>query len=566
VQVRQYSRVISSIRATFLGVLACASFCGGAEPPAIIAPASHDTSILQLDPATLVSVFMDGDTTGVSHQVSRDNARNWQPAAKAGVRWAAKVMRDQDGQLQAVWLIVRGDGKKPAVDKFIDIWHARTTGKDLKWGPAHCVWQGYVGAICGRLTQLPSGRIILPFARWLPEEPRGPPLGCNASGVIYSDDGGQTWAPSPAKLVSPCPKDYNGDSVGAVEPVVLELKDGRVWMLMRTQTGFLYESFSRDGINWSPAQPSRFHSSTGPAELCWLPDGRIVLFWNNCELPPRVNGDGVYGGRDALHAAISRDDGKSWSGFREVYLDPTRNQSPPRRGDRGTAYPQFQRLDGSRMLVAAGQGTKLRALLAVDPGWIEESTRADDFTDGLANWSVFKPFGKAQGWWRDRAPGCALAVHPSLPGKKVLHLGKPDEKEADGAMWNFPAGRAGTVAISFQVNRGCQGAIFSLCDRFFDPTDDNGDKSAVCSVLLNSECLLNGHTKVSPGEFHKLTITWRAEKRIAALKLDAIEVGEISLNGDLRNGCCYLRLRSAAKSIDPAGFLVESVRAEVESP
>ena len=81
VQVRQYSRVISSIRATFLGVLACASFCGGAEPPAIIAPASHDTSILQLDPATLVSVFMDGDTTGVSHQVSRDNARNWQPAA-----------------------------------------------------------------------------------------------------------------------------------------------------------------------------------------------------------------------------------------------------------------------------------------------------------------------------------------------------------------------------------------------------------------------------------------------------------------------------------------------------
>jgi len=31
----------------------------------------------------------------------------------------------------------------------------------------------------------------------------------------------------------------------AVEPTILQLKDGRVWMLIRTQTGWLYESFPR---------------------------------------------------------------------------------------------------------------------------------------------------------------------------------------------------------------------------------------------------------------------------------------------------------------------------------
>ena len=134
----------------------------------------------------------------------------------------------------------------------------------------------------------------------------------------YSDDGGKSWARSPAKLTAPCHDGYNGSNYGACEPTLLELKDGRVWMFMRTQDGFLYESFSPDGVNWSPAKPSRFHSSNSPAFPVRLPDGRIVVFWNNAENCPRVGKDGVYSGRDALHAAISSDEGKTWSGFREV--------------------------------------------------------------------------------------------------------------------------------------------------------------------------------------------------------------------------------------------------------
>ena len=35
----------------------------------------------------------------------------------------------------------------------------------------------------------------------------------------------------------------------------------------------------------------------------------------------------VFTNRDALHAAISEDDGKTWIGFREVALDPIRNRA-----------------------------------------------------------------------------------------------------------------------------------------------------------------------------------------------------------------------------------------------
>ena len=43
------------------------------------------------------------------------------------------------------------------------------------------------------------------------------------------------------------PEQHNGGA----EPSLLELKDGRVWMTIRTQNGWLYESFSDDGIRWT---------------------------------------------------------------------------------------------------------------------------------------------------------------------------------------------------------------------------------------------------------------------------------------------------------------------------
>jgi len=161
------------------------------------------------------------------------------------------------------------------------------------------------------MLQLSSGRILMPFAAWIGGRPDGPPNGPNETTAVYSDDDGATWKRSPSRLTAPVHQRFNGATHGAIEPAILERQDGSVWMLKRTQTGYFYESESRDGVEWPPARASSIHASTGPPFRLRLPDRRVVLFWNHGEMPVRVGGQGVYGGRDVLHAAISSDDGKS---------------------------------------------------------------------------------------------------------------------------------------------------------------------------------------------------------------------------------------------------------------
>src|SRR4029079_8955601 len=86
-------------------------------------------------------------------------------------------------------------------------------------------------------------------------------MGSDSCGAMYSDDKGDTWHDSPDVLSVETPDLH---TYGSNEPVVIQLKDGRVWMLMRTQKGRFYESFSADGARWSPPRPSKLISSDSP--------------------------------------------------------------------------------------------------------------------------------------------------------------------------------------------------------------------------------------------------------------------------------------------------------------
>src|SRR5262249_51380688 len=151
-----------------------------------------------------------------------------------------------------------------------------------------------------------------------------------------------TWQQSPAALKTPTPA--IGD-LGAVEPAVLQLEDGRVWMLIRTQVGRFYESFSADGIEWTPAAPTAIESSDSPARRLPLKDGRILMFLNDCRRFPYANG-----GRQVLHGAISDDEGRSWRGWRELLRDPLRDEPPPPDGDHGVSYPYPTLTAGGQVL------------------------------------------------------------------------------------------------------------------------------------------------------------------------------------------------------------------------
>jgi hypothetical protein len=462
-------------------------------------------------------------------------------------------------------MVGRGAGREIAVDRFIDIWHQRTAGKRTKWERPEVIFEGYCGALLD-FKQFSAGRLVCPFAWWVPKRPCAPPIGANLCTVFYSDDDGRTWSKSKSDLSSPCYPDFVGNNYGADEPCVLELNDGRLWMLMRTQTGFLYESFSGDqGETWSDARPSRFVSSSSPAMLWRMPDGRILVLWNNCESPPAHEGAGVYVNRDALHAAVSDDEGKTWRGFREVYRDPHENETPPDT-DRGSAYPTPPVWANGRFVFLTGQGVGRRNLVSVDPRWLTAAHAEDDFSDGLGQWITFKPVGPASHYRRNRIPGPPLVDHPAKPGAKVLHLRKPDKHDADGALWNFPNGMKGTLTLRLMLNSGFAGAGVSLTDRSFKPTDDNSERLAVFSIAVKPDSKIQDGPKLSLDQWHTFALAWDLRARICTVSVDGAQLLKLEQLNTTGNGVCYLHLRSKATDVDAAGFYVESVSVDLDDP
>lgn len=494
------------------------------------------------------------NSTKLFKTVSRDEGRTWsklEPVADLGPGgWGGPMpLLDHEGELHIVIPLRRGTGVKPAVDRFVDLWHMKTSEGRSRWSEPVRIYEGYCGSLQG-IYQMKNGRILVPFADWLPGVRTAPPSGPSVTTMVYSDDGGRTWVRSPAALTSPCYPDYNGSNYGACEPTVIELNDGRVWMLIRTQTGQLYESFSTNGADWSEAKPSTFFSSNSPAFPVRLPDGRLVLFWNNALPPPRHGKVIVYGGRDALHAAISDDDGKTWKGFREVYRDPTRHSTPPKTGDRGTAYPHATVTKSGKVLLVSGQGAGLRRRFLIDPDWLLEKSQAETFAN-LDAWHVFRGFGPAHRAWRDREVSAHLMPHPEQPGASVLRVRRPTDREADGAVWNFPAGRVGRIALRLQIPEGSSGAQLSLTDKLFDPCDDRGEKTAAFAVTFE------GERRLPPG-WHNVEIYWDTIRGRGALRVNEGAMLPLPQLQPSVHGMSYLRIRATARGGDEAGILISA--------
>ena len=461
----------------------------------------------------------------------------------------------KDGRLHLFYLQFR-EGRE-----FLEL-HYRRSSKD----GTNCeqsrviVPDVFIGALFDAIC-LESGRILVPYHYRVRQ--LKPPIGENNTTVIYSDDNGETWTQSSTMLTAPCFEGYNGNNFGACEPRVLVLKDGRIWMLIRTQTGFLYESFSHDeGTTWSDARPSIFYCTNSPGCAIRLQDGRIVSFWNNCENTTPFEGHGVYTCRDALHAAISEDDGLTWQGFREVYLDPYRNDPPPLKGDRGTAYPRAVGTADGKILLISGQGGGRQAQIIVDPDWLCQTTHESDFSDSLNGWSVFKRFLDNE--FVSRIAGCELITHPTNSEAMVLHICRPDEKLADVAEWNFPLGRSGSVSINLLLQDGFAGGAIDLADRYFQPTDAASISERIFNIPIGKNGQVgNSQMHLEPEKWHKLVLKWDISKGICVVIFNGEEIDRVSMNRHTHLGISYLLLRSTAKGIDHAGFLVKSVQANI---
>ncbi|MBN1806821.1 MAG: exo-alpha-sialidase [Sedimentisphaerales bacterium] len=101
---------------------------------------------------------------------------------------------------------------------------------------------------------------------------------------------------------------------------IIELKDGRLMMYMRTNAGSQYICYSQDaGQTWSRARPSNLVSPLSPASIKRIPwTGDLLCVWNDHS--------GVHsypeGRRTPLCIALSKDEGKTWSKSKVIEENP----------------------------------------------------------------------------------------------------------------------------------------------------------------------------------------------------------------------------------------------------
>jgi Neuraminidase (sialidase) len=168
--------------------------------------------------------------------------------------------------------------------------------------PKPCITDepGYYVLNNDRVIQLAGGRLLMPVSRH--QTPTQPWQSRGRIFCYFSDDEGRTWNRG-EEIPNP-------DTVMTQEPGVVELRDGRIMMFMRTDAGVQYLSYTMDkGMHWSPAQRSSIVSPVSPASIKRVPGSKtLVMLWNlNDGSDPELKGK-----RTPLAIAISRNEGRTW--------------------------------------------------------------------------------------------------------------------------------------------------------------------------------------------------------------------------------------------------------------
>jgi len=167
-----------------------------------------------------------------------------------------------------------------------------------------------------RLVRLSTGRLLAPAALHLPPPGNADGWSPSADCLCYiSDDDGRTW-----RTGREAPKPSGAKPVILQEPGVVELRDGRVMMYIRTDGGSQFQCFSSDGgETWSATEPGPLASPLSPATIARIPwSGHLLALWNDHSGAHPFTA----GRRTPLCAAVSRDDGRTWLPSRVIEGDP----------------------------------------------------------------------------------------------------------------------------------------------------------------------------------------------------------------------------------------------------
>lgn len=262
------------------------------------------------DPATTVGGAGIGDEVPcrISSMVSTDRGRTWggHKVMQPNV-WKHNVKHPNLVRLSETEVLFSYVGWDSPTNR--NVFMRRSTDNGATWGEQMQVSEpGWYCNNADRALRLSTGRVILPAHGPYSDNyiGGGPYKGGNLhSFVFYSDDGFKTWKRSSDSMTA--------KGRGCHEPTIVELKDGRLYCLMRNTNKCQYFSISEDGgDHWSEPAPTTLDSPESPALVKRIPTtGDLIVLWNN--VPSKSNWP-----RTPLTAAISRDEGQTWGGYHDI--------------------------------------------------------------------------------------------------------------------------------------------------------------------------------------------------------------------------------------------------------
>ena len=224
-------------------------------------------------------------------KTSDDDGRTWSDPRlmilpHKGVRaMSACVWIDPRGRLWVFWgqSLGQQDGR-------YGVWAIVTDEPDAKkpsWSEPRRIGDGI---LLNKPTVLLNGDWLLTASVWRADD---------SIRVYASTDGGATFELRGTANVLPV------EARGPDEPMIVERRDGSLWMLVRRDG--LAQTFSSDhGRTWSAVETSPIQHTTSRFFLRRLSSGSLLLVKHG-PLEERV-------GREKLMAFISDDDGRSWQG------------------------------------------------------------------------------------------------------------------------------------------------------------------------------------------------------------------------------------------------------------
>jgi sialidase-1 len=291
-------------------------------------------------------------------QISNDEGQTWHGSrifddpSKFKISQERALLRTRKGAVIAAfmnnveehwtWDSKLGDAPGAVLPTYV----MRSLDEGKTWQPPQKLHDDWTGAIRD-ILQTRRGRVIFTSMK-LRHNP-----GRHSVITYASDDEGQSWRASNIIDMGGA-----GDHDGTIEATILELKDDRLLMLLRTSWMYFWRAESADGgLTWHPLGPSDIPASSSPGLLHRFDGGRIALIWNRAfpegkESFPLTGGDRQRTAtpaswfRGELSLAFSDDECRTWT--KPVVIA---------RSPKGLAYPYVFEAAPGELWITTMQGS-----------------------------------------------------------------------------------------------------------------------------------------------------------------------------------------------------------------